>query len=677
VELPVKHIFLVGALGALLVAAACDKNPVDPGQGSQLVIHAPLPRGILYLNDTVRVKLMQVRGTDTVLLSPLGVTWTTENASVVKVAGSLLEGVGHGTAVITARQGSGSASLRVRVQGTLHRDPVRAPTTWGLAGSPHVLETRLTVAGERDPATLTVEPGVLVLFRRGASLAVGDGGAGSLQAGGPGLPTRFEAEDTLAAAGSWSGVELRGAGSSRLQNVLLQQCGAPMPAFWPYPGCLMVRGTGTAGVPAVQLVDVRIRRAQSFGFVVEEEARIGAGSARLSVEEVDGYAGYYPASELPRFPYGGTFANLAKPLVILKGGVISEDAEWRDLGIPWLLATEMTVGGPAVPVLTLAPGLEVRGDYPSRILVGAEAPGRLLAGAPGGAPVRLLEGQWTGAGGWRGLHFGPAAGPSSLTGVHVDGCIPDCLRIEGDGAARRPVLQVVDVRITNARARGVSLAGGGRFADGSRDLVITGAAHAPLWVTVDAVAGIPAGAYTGNGDDRIYVYGGELREDAVWRDPGLPYWVIEGVGVEGSATLTLEPGTRLEFRPGSQLSVGQLSPGTLRAVGTPARPIVFTSSLAEPIRGAWMGINLEGLAGPDTLLEHVVVAWAGTPAPGGSGGAIRVVRDLGPMIRHALIQGSAACGIRRVGPGAWSTDFTGAALANVFQGNDGPAQCGP
>ena len=62
------------------------------------------------------------------------------------------------------------------------------------------------------------------------------------------------------------------------------------------------------------------------------------------------------------------------------------------------------------------------------------------------------------------------------------------------------------------------------------------------------------------------------------------YYVNENLGIKKGVTLTIEPGTRLEFAEGMGLS----SFGKLVANGTPEKPIVFTRHIGE---GPWAGIT--------------------------------------------------------------------------------------
>tara|TARA_R110001606_G_scaffold83958_4_gene191304 strand:+ start:26176 stop:27576 length:1401 start_codon:yes stop_codon:yes gene_type:complete len=74
-------------------------------------------------------------------------------------------------------------------------------------------------------------------------------------------------------------------------------------------------------------------------------------------------------------------------------------------------------------------------------------------------------------------------------------------------------------------------------------------------------------------------------------------WVLDGiVYVQASGTLTIEPGTRIEGRPGSALVITRGA--RLHAAGTAQAPVVFTS--AQPVgtraAGDWGGLVLLGSA---------------------------------------------------------------------------------
>ncbi|TFG86394.1 MAG: right-handed parallel beta-helix repeat-containing protein, partial [Gemmatimonadales bacterium] len=108
-------------------------------------------------------------------------------------------------------------------------------------------------------------------------------------------------------------------------------------------------------------------------------------------------------------------------------------------------------------------------------------------------------------------------------------------------------------------------------------------------------------------------YQGEqtIWQDTVWDGEVL----IDGI-------LTVAPGVTLEIRPGSTVrftrfdsngdGIGEhelFSQGTLRALGTPERPIRFTSAAVAPRRGDWGALNML-MAESDNRLEHCIIEYA-------------------------------------------------------------------
>jgi len=687
--MPPRALVSPALLSLALLTTACGdgSGPTGPTVESDiraLVIDRPFLRGSLLVGDSARLTARGVteRG-DTVPV--FGVTWSSDALHVAAFGPSgHLVGISFGQANITATSGSRSVTVPILVAGTLHSLPVVSSEVWDLRGAPHVVDSLLAVGGE-SLVTLTVEAGVSVFFRDGAGLNIGLGGEGRLLADGAAGPILFEHEDPDAVRGAWWGLQFRGPSESVLVDAIVRGCGAAWNGLWPYPACVALRTLDGLGSPGLALKDVTIDQALGFGLVAEPGTHFVAGSTGLSVKSVDGYPAIVPASELARFPYGGRFSGSAPERLVLFGGTLTEDAEWRDAGVPWLLAGELVVAGPSDPVLTMRSGLHVQFDYSASVVVGEGQPGSVRVGAAAGPPVVLEDGYFTGGSGWGGIHLLARASLSSLTNVDLSGCgvgyRTGCLGVTGDGAGATPTLLVDGVRIVGASSYGVQVSGGGRFDPSSRDLSVSASGAAPLRIDADAVSGIPSGSYTGNARDEIFVDGGQIAGDHRWSNRGVPYVLTGGLGLEHPTLplLTLDPGVRLLFAPGAGVYIGRLGPGSLRAAGTAASPIVFGSSLDTPHPGSWTGISVEALAGAATLFEHVVIEDAGPPggpADGSLGGAIAFMTDLGPVLRASVVRRSATCGILRAGPGPWVTDFTEPDLGNTFEANAGGDQCG-
>ena len=116
--------------------------------------------------------------------------------------------------------------------------------------------------------------------------------------------------------------------------------------------------------------------------------------------------------------------------------------------------------------------------------------------------------------------------------------------------------------------------------------------------------------YSGNVVDAIVVDSGTSAKPQIWPAIDADY-LMSGVNQFSlDASLTILPGARLVFESGRGLSVNQS--GSLNAVGTAEKPIIFTGKSQTP--GYWRGILFYESNSINNKLEHVVVSY------GGSGG---------------------------------------------------------
>jgi hypothetical protein len=172
------------------------------------------------------------------------------------------------------------------------------------------------------------------------------------------------------------------------------------------------------------------------------------------------------------------------------------------------------------------------------------------------------------------------------------------------------------------------------------------------------------------------------------RDRGVPYHVGAGnIGEQmdvstqlngPAAVLTIESGVTVQFSPGGSLNINNSNfGGALVAVGTPTRPIVFTSDKGPAsASGDWLGIGFYGQIDSRNVMEYVRVEFAGGHHTAGSNScpypnfpaqndaAIRIV---GPpqsrFIGNSEIRASAQHGIDR----GWQSNVQPDFLAtNIF-----------
>jgi hypothetical protein len=201
----------------------------------------------------------------------------------------------------------------------------------------------------------------------------------------------------------------------------------------------------------------------------------------------------------------------------------------------------------------------------------------------------------------------------------------------GYGAPPVAVLRAVDVTIEGSGGVGVFIDTNGAFTDDSRALTITGSTGRPVHTTMMSLGSLPAGTYTGNGTDEILIQGpgANVFANMTVEDRGVPVripftglYVGPAPPAVAPVTLTLRPGVVFRFpRVGNQggmrmtFGTNGAAPnnlvGVLNAVGTAARPIVFTSGEAAPAPGDWVGIWLN--TATNSRLDHVEISYAGGP----------------------------------------------------------------
>jgi hypothetical protein len=202
----------------------------------------------------------------------------------------------------------------------------------------------------------------------------------------------------------------------------------------------------------------------------------------------------------------------------------------------------------------------------------------------------------------------------------------------GYGSPNAAVLRTDNVVIQGSRGIGVHLDANAAFTSDSRMLQITGSGGRPVHTTMMALGSLPSGGtYTGNGTDEILIQGpgANVFASMTVDDFGVPVRIAFGSIYIGPVapstapvTLTLRPGVvfrfpRLAGQPGARMTFGTNGNapnnlvGVLNAVGTAAKPIVFTSGEAQPAPGDWVGLWLNTANG--SRLDHVEISYAGGP----------------------------------------------------------------
>jgi hypothetical protein len=212
-------------------------------------------------------------------------------------------------------------------------------------------------------------------------------------------------------------------------------------------------------------------------------------------------------------------------------------------------------------------------------------------------------------------------------------------------------LLVDTVTIDGASGVGVVMQSG-PFAAGSTGLTVKNSGSYAMFVSTEQLGSIPTGGsyatntkaaiLTGTGWRAPFSESTRLITDSTIHNLGVPY--VVGTGkyksdivistVQGGQPtfttvplITIEPGVTFRFAKVKGSGVYQslfnidsapnnsiwVPLGAVRALGTVAQPIVFTSDEATPAAGDWATIAFEELD-PRTQLDHVEIAFAGADA---------------------------------------------------------------
>lgn len=347
---------------------------------------------------------------------------------------------------------------------------------------------------------------------------------------------------------------------------------------------------------------------------------------------------------------------------------------WTEAAGPHIIMNDTTVAA----AITIEPCAVVRISGGKTITINGT--GSITANGLAGLPVTIERLDAATA-------YGPIraiGGSLSLTHTNLTGggnplgvvALGSVILMQRSASLTTGSLHIATVDIADSASNGVSLQGVAGFDATSKALTIHGSVGAPILSAPDLVGSIPMGTYTGNAVNEILIGNtGQVVTSQTFRDHGIPYRVgslandqLDVAAPTGVAVLTLEPGVALKFQAGGRLRIdttsGTTTPskGALVAVGTVAKPIIFTSVAATPAAGDWIGISFAGATNAASRIQHASVRFAGgvsatgsnsCPYPGRIGqndAAIRIFGTTAPgtvYITHTNIVSSLRDGIDR------------------------------
>ena len=315
---------------------------------------------------------------------------------------------------------------------------------------------------------------------------------------------------------------------------------------------------------------------------------------------------------------------------------IKSDTTWRGLGSPYIIENNLSIEQGAT--LTIGPGVIVKFRR-----AGVEVSGALSAVGSEGEPVIFTAYQDDSVGG-DSNHDGeitkPIAGRwgSIVFKQKSRGTLEGVTVRFGGGIPLRPNVPrggVVEIFSSDVIVRNSIFTDNADAAIVATDVqaVIEGNTISKnrfaLWLSGSAAAApVKANRLSENRYNGIYIGLGVIDRSATWTADST--YILDGVTINGGASLKILPGTVVKSWKSSQVSVfapGFEVYGSLSAIGTPSQPVVFTSwrdgdfgdrlevgtgipSDSIPSPGDWSGMNFRSKQNSSEL-ENAIIRYGG------------------------------------------------------------------
>lgn len=285
--------------------------------------------------------------------------------------------------------------------------------TWSALDVPYFVQGDLYVEGTTTAATLTLGAGTELVMGANNGIYVGynDGPGGFVTAGTEALPVVLRG--TSEQRGLWTGV-----------RYLDSTVDADATLTWTEiadAGGMYSESAVYVEAATLKVDHVTLRGAENAGFQLGVNAKFDAASTELVVTGCE-VAGDVRLSGVASIPEAGDYVGNDLDAVTIDGdSTLDKSATWGDLGVPYVLETDIEVGsatGPT-PVLTLEAGVELAFGNSLGLYVGNGDPGGLIANGTTIAPV-VFTGAAQQAGAWSGIFFKPDVIDASAVLTNVD-----------------------------------------------------------------------------------------------------------------------------------------------------------------------------------------------------------------------------------------------------------------
>jgi hypothetical protein len=460
------------------------------------------------------------------------------------------------------------------------------------------------VVSVKSGATLTIDPGVKLVFRADAGLAVA--GDGTLRAMGSDTePVTFTGERPV--RGHWRGLTFTDSDNDNVIDFAIVEYGGGDTSALTHGKSNVVVQSG--GYPVrLSLTNTTIRESAGYGLSLETNASAPMFAGNTLTANALGPA-ILDSEVTGLIDATSTYSGNDVDFVLVESDTVPTDQTWPAIDVPYFLSGLLYVQAH----LTIAAGATLVFDQDSHLQVNDT--GTLTAIGDATAMI-TFSGAEAVRGHWRGLFIVNSDNDNVLEHVIVehagsyDGGSPELRAAVVIQSSGHPVrVSITDSTLRQSTGFGLvvpSMAVLPSFHGNA----VTGNSLGAALVDSEAVGQLDdTSTYTGNDVDVVVVSADTVPTDQTWSNLGVPYRVGGILFVD--ARLTVAPGVELDFMLDSRLQVR--STGTLTAVGTQTAPILLTGT--SKIAGYWGGVYLAD-ADTDNALEWVTIEYGGGNYPG-------------------------------------------------------------
>jgi hypothetical protein len=452
-------------------------------------------------------------------------------------------------------------------------------------------------------ATLTIDPGVRMVFSAGTRL--------SIRSDGLLLAVGTQAESiiftsAMQTAGYWDGIYIDSVGTSMLEYTVVEYGGGTT--------SYTTANVSLSSQGSLSLNNSIVRHSKKYGVAISPTDGTEISSFSGNTVTLNEDAPIYISTDLMgnidedntltgNITSIGGDNDYVQLVTTVNAAGVSNDQTWHDVAIDYHMPEGTTSIGAA---LTIAPGVNL--VFPAGAGLEIQAAGTLIASGTSSEPI-TFTGQQATPGFWRGIQF---------SFNHTDNIMEHAIvEYGGDGGNTEANVGVFgsDGRLTiRDSVLRHSAVNGFYFADGitltMQNVTISGNER-PGQVGFYSLGLLDKNSsYSGNSDDRLLVTNNVTATASNMTVPKLdvPYYFNSTTSIGVPMEMTIEPGVELQFNAGGGLNVRNT--GALIAEGTPGEPITFTGAVKT--KGYWNGIQVT-FSNIATIFDYTIVEYGGAP----------------------------------------------------------------